>query len=416
MKRSVVVTGLGVVAPNGIGKDEFWNSLKEGKSGINKITKFDASTYSCQVAGEVDNFDPLDYMESKVARRMDRFSQFALTCAKMAMEDAGLEINGNHNGSVGVVSGSALGGMPYAESQHALFMEKGLRRIDPLLAIKLFPGEAASRISIELNITGPVYTLSTACASGADAIGLGFSLIQNGTIDVAVVGGAEAPLAPMTFGAFCNVGALTKANQKPQNASKPFDIERDGFVMSEGGGFVILEELGCAVKRDAPIYVELVGYAATSDAYHMTRGNPDGEGAVVAIDSALRDAQLDPLSIEYINAHGSSTPQNDEIETMIIKKIFNEYAYKQSISSTKSMIGHSLGAAGAIEVIASALTIKNNFIPPTINYKHPDPQCDLNYVPNEGVEKSVRTILSNSFAFGSRNAALVIKSYENNSF
>jgi 3-oxoacyl-[acyl-carrier-protein] synthase II len=416
VKGRVVITGLGVVAPNGIGKDEFWQSFEKGKSGIKKITRFDASTYPSQVAGEVDNFDPLDYMDHKTAKRMDRFSHFALACAKMALEDAGLVVGNTTNRNIGVVSGSALGGMPYAESQHALFMEKGLRRVDPLLAIKLFPGEAASRISIELNTKGPVYTLSNACTSGADAIGLGFSLIQNGTIDVAIVGGAEAPLAPMTFGAFCNIGALTKANQNPQNASKPFDIERDGFVMSEGGGFIILEELGHAVKRDASIYVELAGYGATSDAYHMTRSNPDGEGAVGAINNALRDAQLDPLSIEYVNAHGSSTPQNDEIETMVIKKIFNEYAYKQSISSNKSMIGHSLGAAGAIEVIASVLTIENSFIPPTINYRHPDPQCDLNYVPNEGVKKSVRTILSNSFAFGSRNAALVIKEYKNNGF
>jgi len=416
MKRRVVVTGLGVVAPNGIGKDEFWKSLKEGKSGINKITRFDASTYSSQVAGEVDNFDPLDYMDPKTAKRMDRFSQFALACAKMAMEDAGLEVNDNHNGNVGVVSGSALGGMPYAESQHAIFMEKGLRRIDPLLATKLFPGEAASQISIQLNARGPAYTVSTACASGLDAIGLAFSLIKNGTMDVVVVGGAEAPLAPLTFGAFCNVRALSRANQNPQSACKPFDVERDGFIMSEGGGFMVLEELGHAVRRDARIYAELMGFGATSDAYHMTKTNPEGSGATSAINLALSEADLDPLSIEYVNAHGSSTPQNDEVETVVIKKVFNDYAYKLPISSNKSMTGHSLGAAGAIEVIASVLTIKNNFIPPTINYKHPDPQCDLNYVPNEGIEESVNTVLSNSFAFGSRNAALVIKKYNHNSF
>lgn len=416
MKRRAVITGLGVIAPNGIGKDKFWKSLKEGKSGIKKITKFDASTYPCQVAGEVNNFDPLDFMDPKTAKRMDRFSQFALSCAKMAQEDAGLEVNGNNNWKAGVVSGSALGGMPYAEYQHAIFMEKGLRRIDPLLAIKLFPGEGASQISIHLNMKGPAYTISTACVSGLDAVGLGFSLIQNNTVDVAIVGGAEAPIAPMTFGAFCNVGALTKANQSPQHACKPFDIERDGFIMSEGGGFIVLEELGHAVKRDAPIYVEMVGFGATSDAYHMTRSHPEGEGAINAINIALNEAHLDPLSIEYVNAHGTSTPQNDEIETMIIKKVFNDYAYKLPISANKSMIGHSLGAAGAIELIASVLTMKNGFVPPTINYKHPDPQCDLNYVPNEGIDKSVNTVLLNSFAFGSRNAAVIIKNYENNSF
>lgn len=415
MKRRVVITGLGVIAPNGIGKDEFWNSLRTGNSGIKKISRFDTSGYPCQVAGEVDNFDPTDFMEPKTARRMDRFSHFALACAKMAMEDSGLEIKGSDNGKIGVISGSALGGMPYAESQHSVFMEKGLKRIDPLLAIKLFPGESASRISIEFNIKGPVYTLSTACAAGADAIGLGLSLIQNGTIDAAIVGGAEAPLAPMTFGAFCNVGALSKANYNPQKACKPFDIERDGFIMSEGGGFLIIEELGRALKRDASIYVELMGYGASSDAYHMTRNNPDGDEAVNAINIALREAGMDPLSIEYVNAHGSSTLLNDEVETLIIKKVFNDYAYKLPVSSTKSMTGHSLGAAGAIELIASILTIKNKFVPPTINYKHPDPQCDLDYVPNRGIDRSVQTALSNSFAFGARNAAVVIQDYNGTS-
>jgi 3-oxoacyl-[acyl-carrier-protein] synthase II len=416
MKRRVVVTGLGVIAPNGIGKDEFWNSLRTGKSGIKRISRFDSSGYPCQVAGEVDNFDPTDYMEPKTSRRMDRFSHFALSCAKMAMDDAGLEIREKDNGKIGVVSGSALGGMPYAESQHAIFLEKGLKRIDPLLAIKLFPGESASRISIEFNIKGPVYTLSTACAAGADAIGLGLSMIQNGTIDAAIVGGAEAPLAPMTFGAFCNVGALTKANYDPQKACKPFDIERDGFIMSEGAGFLIIEELGRAINRNAPIYVELMGYGASSDAYHMTRNNPDGDEAVKAIKVALHEAGIDPESIEYVNAHGSATLLNDEVETIIIKKVFDNYAYKLPISSTKSMTGHALGAAGAIELIASILTIKSKFIPPTINYKHPDPQCDLDYVPNEGIEKSVQTVLSNSFAFGARNAAVVIQNYNGASF
>jgi 3-oxoacyl-[acyl-carrier-protein] synthase II len=416
VKRRVVITGLGVIAPNGVGKDEFWESLKAGKSGIDKITRFDASTYPSQVAGEVDNFDPMEYMDPKTVKRTDRFTQFALACAKMAFEDAELELNGNGTRKMGVVSGSALGGMPYAESQHAIFMEKGLRRIDPLLAIKLFPGEGASQISIHLNIKGPVYTLSTACVSGVDAVGLGLSLIQNDTVDVVVAGGAEAPLAPMTFGAFCNVGALTRANHNPPSACKPFDIERDGFIMSEGSGYLVLEELGHAIRRDAHVYAELAGYGATSDAYHMTSSNPEGDGAVDAIQIALNEADLDFRSIEYINAHGSSTPQNDEIETMVVKKVFNDYAYKVPISSNKSMTGHSLGAAGAIELIASVLTIQNGFVPPTINYKHPDPQCDLNYVANKGIDKSINIILSNSFAFGSRNAAAVIKNYENNSF
>jgi len=414
MKRRVVITGMGVIAPNGIGTDEFWKSLKEGKSGISKITRFDASTYPCQVAGEVNNFEPLDYMDSKTARRMDRFAQFSLSCVRMAVADSKIEMDKIDKTKAGVISGSALGGLPYAEFQHALFLEKGLKKVDPLLATKLFPGEAASHISIEFNIKGPVYTVSTACVSGIDSIGLGFSLIQNGTIDVAIAGGAEAPIAPMTFGAFCNVGALTNANQNPEKACKPFDIERDGFIMSEGGGYVIMEDIGHASRRNAPVYAELLGYGATSDAYHMTRSNPDGNEAAQAINIALNGAHLDSRSIEYINAHGSSTPLNDTMETMIIKKVFSDYAYKLPISSNKSMTGHSLGAAGAIEIIASVLTMHHKFIPPTINYMHPDPECDLDYVPNRGIEKHARTILSNSFAFGARNAAIVLKACNGN--
>lgn len=414
MKRRVVITGMGVIAPNGIGKDVFWKSLKDGKSGVSKITRFDASTYPCQVAGEVNNFEPLDYMDSKTARRMDRFAQFSLACVSMAIDDSKIEMDKIDKTKAGVISGSALGGLPYAEYQHALFLEKGLKKVDPLLATKLFPGEAASHISIEFNIKGPVYTVSTACVSGIDAIGLGFSLIQNGTIDVAIAGGAEAPIAPMTFGAFCNVGALTNANQNPEKACKPFDIERDGFIMSEGGGYVIMEDIGHASRRNAPVYAELLGYGATSDAYHMTRSNPDGNEAAQAITIALNGGDLDSRSIEYINAHGSSTPLNDTMETMIIKKVFSDYAYKLPISSNKSMTGHSLGAAGAIEIIASVLTMHHKFIPPTINYMHPDPECDLDYVPNRGIEKHARTILSNSFAFGARNAAIVLKACNGN--
>ena len=414
MKRRVVITGMGVIAPNGIGKDVFWKSLKDGKSGVSKITRFDASTYPCQVAGEVNNFEPLDYMDSKTARRMDRFAQFSLACVSMAIDDSKIEMDKIDKTKAGVISGSALGGLPYAEYQHALFLDKGLKKVDPLLATKLFPGEAASHISIEFNIKGPVYTVSTACVSGIDAIGLGFSLIQNGTIDVAIAGGAEAPIAPMTFGAFCNVGALTNANQNPEKACKPFDIERDGFIMSEGGGYVIMEDIGHASRRNAPVYAELLGYGATSDAYHMTRSNPDGNEAAQAITIALNGGDLDSRSIEYINAHGSSTPLNDTMETMIIKKVFSDYAYKLPISSNKSMTGHSLGAAGAIEIIASVLTMHHKFIPPTINYMHPDPECDLDYVPNRGIEKHARTILSNSFAFGARNAAIVLKACNGN--
>ncbi|AMM41814.1 3-oxoacyl-ACP synthase [Candidatus Desulfofervidus auxilii] len=410
-KRRVVITGLGVIAPNGIGKDAFWKALKEGKSGITKITRFDVSSYSSQIAGEINDFDPTDFMSPKSARRMDRFAQLAVAASKMALEDSGLIINGRNNKKIGIIMGTALAGMPYAEFQHSIFMEKGLNRIDPLLATRLFGGEASSQTSIELGIKGPCATLSTTCAAGTDAIGYALMLIRNSIADVVIAGGAEAPLAPMTFGAFCRLGVMSQMNNNPQKASRPFDKNRDGFVMSEGAGAVILEELEHALKRNAHIYAELVGYGATSDAFHMTRASDDAEGIVRAIRMALKDARVDTEKIDYINAHGTSTTLGDKIETLAFKKIFGPYAYKIPISSTKSMIGHPLGGGGAIEAVASVLTIEHEFIHPTINYEIPDPDCDLNYVPNKGIKAKVKFVLSNSLGFGSRNAAIIIKKY-----
>lgn len=410
-RRRAVITGLGVVASNGIGKEAFWRALKEGKSGITKLTRFDVSTYPSQIAGEVNNFEPSDFMSSKSARRMDRFTQFAVAAARMAVEDSQLPIE-KVSKRTGIVMGSSLGGMPHAESQHSIFMEKGLNRIDSLLATKLFCGEASSQASIELGITGPSYTISTGCVTGADAIGYALSLIRNHISDVVVTGGAEAPLAPMTFGAFCRLGALSCHNSEPQKASRPFDKNRDGFVMSEGSAIVVLEELEHALNRNAHIYAEIKGFGATSDAYHMTRTPEDGVGTIAAIKLALEDAGTRPEAIDYISAHGTSTPLNDKVETIAFKEIFGSRAYNIPISSPKSMTGHIIGGASAIGVLASALTIETQFIHPTINYETPDPDCDLNYVPNEGITANVNTVLVNALGFGSRNAALIIKKYE----
>jgi 3-oxoacyl-[acyl-carrier-protein] synthase II len=412
-KRRAVITGLGIIAPNGIGKEAFWKALKQGKSGIRRITRFDVSKYPSQIAGEVHGFDPTDYMSPKSAKRMDRFSQFAVAAANMAIEDSGITISQNNNSSIGIVFASAIGGMDFAESQHSLFMEKGIQRTSPYLAISLFSGASSSQIAIELGVTGYNITLSTACAAGGDAIGHAFHAIRNNLADIIISGGAECPLAPLTFASFCIINGLsTKKNNEPWRASRPFDKERDGFVMSEGCGVVILEELTHALDRGAHIYAEIIGYGTTCDAFHMTRPSPDGGGMVRAIQIALDDANIKPEAVDYINAHGTSTLMNDSNETKIIKKVFGEHAYKIPLSSNKSMTGHSLGASPAIEMVASTLTLLSQFLPPTINYEYPDPECDLDYVPNEGRKAKVHTILSNSLGFGGKNVALIIRKFE----
>ena len=411
MKNRVVITGLGVIAPNGIGKDEFWKALKEGKSGIKKISRFDPSGYPCQVAGEITNFDPLEYMDSKAVKRMDRFSQFSLACAKMAIEDADLKIGNGALENASVVVGSAIGGIPMAEDQHVLFLEKGLKRISPYLAISLFTGSASGQISIALGIKGYSNVIGGACAAGTDAVGYSFDIIRKGETSLVLAGGAEAPLAPLTFGSFCIIDALSKINGSPERASRPFDAERNGFVMSEGAGILVLEELTHALKRGAHIYAEIVGYGTRYDSYHMVQPSPNGEEAGKAVLMSLQDAEISPEKIDYINAHGTSTPLNDKTETIVAKRVFGERAYKIPISSTKSMIGHTLGAAGAIEVIVSALTLKDQFIHPTINYEYPDPDCDLDYVPKVGRPAKVNYLLTNSYGFGGKNSALVLKKF-----
>ena len=409
MKRRVVITGLGVVAPNGIGKEAFWQSLKEGKSGIKKISRFDATTYPSQIAGEVNDFDPLEYMDPKTAKRMDRFSQFALAGSKMALEDAGIKIGDSSLESAGIVIGSAIGGVPHAEEQHSIFIEKGLKRVSPYLAIRLFTGAAASQISIALGIKGYGNTIGGACTAGTDAIGYAFDIIRKGETDMIITGGAEAPLAPLTFASFCTIDAISNINGDPARASRPFDAERNGFVMSEGAGVVVLEELERALKRKVPIYAEVIGYGTTHDAFHMVHPLPHGEQAKKAIKKSLEDASIRPDEIDYINAHGTSTVLNDKIETAVIKEIFGERAYNIPINATKSMTGHTIGASGSLEIIATALTIKEQFLHPTINYDYPDPECDLDYVPNVGRPAKIKCALSNSFGFGGKNSALILK-------
>jgi len=410
-KRRVVITGMGVVAPNGIGIENFWDSLVHGRSGIRRITHFDASSYPCQIAGEVKDFDPLNFMSPKSARRMDRFAQFAVACTRMALDDAKIEITENNSDRIGIALGSALGGFPIAEEQYAIFLEKGLKRVDPFLATRTFIGGSTSQVSIEFDIRGHSNTIGGACTVGADSIGYAFYVIKNNLADIMIAGASEAPLAPLTLGGFCLMGALSTRNSDPTKASRPFDSARDGFIMSEGGAVLILEDLENALKRGASIYAEMLSYGTTNDAYKITHPLPTGEQAKKAIQLALRDANLKPSDIDYINAHGSSTRLNDKIETKIVKEIFGEYAYKIPISSIKSMTGHPLGAAGSIEAVASILTIKNEFIPPTINYELQDPECDLDYVPNKGRKALVNIVLSNSYGFGGKNSAIIFRRF-----
>jgi 3-oxoacyl-[acyl-carrier-protein] synthase II len=411
-RRRAVITGLGIIAPTGIGIKAFWNALKAGKSGIKKITSFDVSTYSTQIAGEVNDFEPTDYMSPKSARRIDRFAQFSLAGTRMALEDAQLDINENNNRKIGISIGSSLGALPHAETQHSIFLEKGLSRTDPLLALRLYAGEASSYMSIELGIKGPCYTLSTGCVSATDAMGYALTLIRNNVADVIITGGTEAPIAPLAFGAFCRLRAMSERNGDPTTACRPFDKNRDGFVMSEGAGILVLEELEHALRRNAHIYGELIGFGANSEAYHMTKPLENAEGTIETVLMALQDAGIQPEDIDYINAHGTSTILNDKTETLAYKKIFGPHAYNIPISATKSMTGHTLGSAGALEAVVTALTLEHQFIHPTINYETPDPECDLNYVPNKGIKAEVRVGLSNSLGFGSRNSAIIIKKYE----
>jgi len=409
VQKRVVITGLGPITPIGIGKDVFWESLIKGKSGIGKITSFDADEFSSRIAGEVENFDPKDYVEAKEARRMDRFSQLGVASAKMALEDAGLAITNSNADRVGVIVGSGIGGLKTLEEQHKILLEKGPKRISPFLVPMMIPDMAAGNISIALGAKGPNFCTVTACASGTHAIGEAYEVIKRGAADACIAGGTEAPITPLGVGGFCAARALSTRNDEPTKASRPFDAKRDGFVIAEGAGIIILETLENALNRNANIYAEMVGYGATGDAYHITSPAPRGEGAARAMQMAIDESNLDCKEIDYINAHGTSTLYNDEFETMAIKNVFGKHAYGLAVSSTKSMTGHTLGAAGGIEAIVCALAIEKHIIPPTINYEYPDPKCDLNYVPNQAIKKNITAAMSNSLGFGGHNASIIIK-------
>lgn len=408
----VVVTGLGAVTPIGNTKDEFWKSLLEGKSGVGRLTQFDPTGFDCQIAAEVKNFDASKCVTNvKELRRMERFVQFAVCCAKMAVEDARLDLSKENPYRVGVIVGSGIGGLKTIQDQTVVWKEKGPSRLAPLLIPMLIVNMAPGQISITLGIKGPNSCVATACATGNHAIGDSFRIIQRGDAEVMVTGGSEACIIQTALGGFCALKALSTRNDDPEHASRPFDKNRDGFVMGEGCGIVILESLEHAQKRGAKIYAEVAGYGMSGDAYHMTAPNPNGEGAAECMRLALKDGGIKPEEVSYINAHGTSTELNDKVETLAIKKVFGEHAYKIPISSTKSMTGHLLGAAGGVEFIASALAIKEDIIPPTINYETPDPECDLDYVPNKARKVKVNVAISNAFGFGGHNACLAIRKF-----
>ncbi|MDR5709505.1 MAG: beta-ketoacyl-ACP synthase II [Armatimonadota bacterium] len=411
-RRRVVVTGVGVITPIGIGKESFWNALMEGRSGVRPIRSFDASRYPTRIAAEVLDFDPLDWMDRKEAKRNDRFVQFAIAAARMALLDAGFRVTRENADRVGVVIGSGIGGAITWEEQHKVLLTRGPDRVSPFFIPMLIINMAAGAVSILTGARGPNTAPVTACATGGHAIGDAFRIIQRGEADVVIAGGTEAAITELSIAGFCAMRAMSTRNEEPQKAVRPFDAHRDGFVMGEGAGIVILEELEHALRRDARIYCEVVGYGMSADAYHITQPDPEGEGAALAMTRCLRDAGLRPEEVDYINAHGTSTPYNDKYETLAIKRVFGEHAYRLAVSSTKSMTAHLLGAAGGVELIACVLAIQHRMLPPTINYEVPDPDCDLDYVPNRPRFAEVRVALSNAFGFGGHNATLAVRRLE----
>ena len=410
-RRRIVITGIGAITPIGHGREGLWQGVLRGQSAVRRVSAFDVSDYRCQVAAEVRDFNPTPYLDKKQLKRLDRYSQFAVCSAKMAVADAGLDLGEGSHDQVGVCIGSALGGMITAEEQHGEFTAHGLAAVSPMLAVTVFGAAASCNIAIEFGITGPNTANCNSCAAGAIAIGDAMRFIQRGEAEVMLAGGVEAPIAPLSFGAFSIIRAMSKRNQHPERACRPFDKGRDGFVMGEGAAILVLEEAGHAERRGARIYGEVLGYSLTNDAYHMSAPHPSGAEAARAIDLALKDAGLRPEAIEYINAHGSSTPLNDKTETMAIKQVFGEHARRIPISGTKGLYGHPLGASGAIEAAIAGLSLTYEYLPPTVNYEIPDPECDLDYLPNVGRAARVRYLLSNSFGFGGINACLVLGRY-----
>lgn len=408
----VAITGLGVISAIGAGKEAFWASLRAGKSGIKRVNKFDPTPYPTQFAAQLNGFDFGSYIDAKWSRRMDLTSKMAVSAAKMAVKDSGLNLDAEDRERIGVVVGTAMAGHAFILEQHDVYKEKGPMRINPFTALTVFPDAPASFISIELGLYGPSFSLATACSSALDAVGYAFNAIRKRELDVILMGGAEATVFPQAFSAFCMLRAMSQRNDDPERASRPFDKERDGFVLGEGAGMLVLEDLDHAKQRGAHIYAEIMGFGMTCDAYHMTAPEPSGRQATRAIQIALKDAGVKPTDIDYINAHGTSTPLNDKTETLVIKQVFGQHAYQVPVSATKSMIGHLIGAAGAVELIATTLSLEHQVIPPTINYEFPDPECDLDYVPNVARKATIDYALKNSFGFGGKNSALVIKKYE----
>jgi 3-oxoacyl-[acyl-carrier-protein] synthase II len=408
MRRRVVITGLGLITPLGQGKDALWEGLTLPRRVVGPITRFDATGYSTRIAAEVKDFDPTQFMERKDARRAARFIQFAIGATHLALQDAQLAITDANREQVGVLIGSGIGGIDYMDTQVRLLDRHGPERISPFLPAMMISDMASGMVSIHFGIKGPNLCAVTACSTGADAIGLATRLIQYGDAEVMLAGGSEAAIEPIGIAGFCAARAMSTRNDNPEHASRPFDAERDGFVMGEGAGVLVLESLEHAQARGARIYAEVLGYGMTADAYHITQPDPDGDGALRAMRKALHDAGLQPTAIDYINAHGTSTRYNDAKETLAIKRLLGEDAYRVPVSSTKSVTGHLLGAAGAVEAAICVLALQHQTVPPTINYEHPDPECDLDYVPNTPRPATLRYVMTNSFGFGGHNSVLVL--------
>ena len=408
-RRRVVITGIGPITPIGTTRDDFWSGLQRQRSAVTSITRFDPSEFRSHNAAEINDFVPSDHLDGKRARRLDRFAQFSVVGAQMALADADLDLSKEDKERVGANMGTALGGVSYAEGQLAVYLQQGLRAVDATLALAVFGGAASCNIAIELGVMGPNSTNAMSCASGTIAIGDAFRQIRDGYADVMIAGGAEAPLAPLCFGAFALIRAMSTRNEEPQSASRPFDKDRDGFVMGEGAAVLVLEEYERAKARGAQIYAEVAGYGTTNDAHHMTAPRPDGSQAARSMRLALADANVSADEIEYVNTHGSSTPLNDSTETMAIKQVMGDRAYKIPMSGTKGYYGHALGASGAIETAICALAIEKEWLPPTVNLQVADRACDLNFLPGAGRKQRVEHILTNSFGFGGINAALVLR-------
>jgi len=409
--RRVVVTGIGVISPIGSDKRAFWDSLASGRGGIGLITRMKTDDYPAKIAGEIKDFAPENYMERKEIRHIDVFAQYALAASIQAVEDSGIVFDPAERDRAGVIVGSGIGGMYVFEEQVRVIDQKGPRRMSPFFIPMMISDIAAGHISIRYDLRGPNYATTSACATSGHAIGLAMKTIRWGDADVMITGGSEAPITEAGLGGFCALKALSTRNDDPEHACRPFDAQRDGFIMSEGGGILVLESLDHALARGAHIYAEISGAGFTGDAHHITAPPEDGHGAVGAMHAALKEAGLEPNQVDYINAHGTSTPLNDASESKAIKTLFGDHAYKLAVSSTKSMHGHLLGAAGAVELAATILAIQNEMIPPTINYEFPDPECDLNYTPNTAVHKRINVALSNTFGFGGHNASLVVQRY-----